>query len=81
MSAPDHRDLVIEALADSEARLLGRVAWMTADRDTWRSFTQAAIHQLHDEAGQRRALGAQYARLLDEYRQFRAQTMGQRLAA
>lgn len=42
----DHRDGVIEALADCEAALFERIVELTLDRDSWRLVAQQAIHHI-----------------------------------
>ncbi len=56
MSVRDHRDLVIEELADSEAWLLDRIVALTIERDSYRVCFQQAIHALHEREMQIRRL-------------------------
>lgn len=71
----DYRDAVIEMLADSEAALLERIANLEADVRIYRELAQEAIHQLHDALEQCDRLHAQHARVLEDYRRLREQTM------
>jgi hypothetical protein len=67
VSAGDHRDVVIEELADSEAWLLDRVVDLTIERDAYRLVLQHAIHALHEREIQIRRL-RESVRLLREGR-------------
>lgn len=68
-------DMVMEDLVDSEAELRDALIVTTADRDAYRILSHQAIHALHDLTRQRDRLREQHARLLDEYRSLRVQTM------
>ena len=46
--AGDYRDLCIEELSNSEARLIDRVASLEADVQAYRLVAVQAIHGLHD---------------------------------
>jgi hypothetical protein len=64
----DHRDMVIEHLADSEAALLVRVVELETDLRSYRELAREAVHSLH--AAHRRDLRYRdtLRRLLDELR-------------
>lgn len=74
-------DLVIEALALSEAELLQRVADLEADVAVYRELAQAGIHELHELTLSHERLRDQHQRLLDEYRHLRVQIMSAAVAA
>jgi hypothetical protein len=57
----DHRDLCIEALADSEAALLARIEELETERAAYRVLAQESLHALH-------ALTRKYDRLTDRLR-------------
>ena len=61
-------DLVISALAQSEAELLERVHVISADRDLYREMAQQAIHALHDMTIDRDRLRTRYHTVLEERR-------------
>ncbi len=77
----EHRDLVIEALADSEAALIEHVVALESERDSFRDLAHAAAGQLHDLTLQQRRLRAAHHRLLDEYRCLRAKLLSETQAA
>jgi hypothetical protein len=56
----DEDDLLVEAIIDALS---------------YREALQVAMHQLHDRHLEHERLRASHARLLDEYRHLRAQTM------
>jgi hypothetical protein len=68
-------DLVIVELADSEVRLLERLAVVEADCRVWRELAHAALAQLADLQVRHKNLTTRHERLHDEYRAQRAQTM------
>jgi hypothetical protein len=70
----DHRDIVIETLADSEAELIDRVGSLMVERDSYRALSQAAIHQLYALTAEVNRLRASHHRLIDECQRGRTQT-------
>jgi hypothetical protein len=66
----DHRDLVIEALADSEHDLAATCASL-------RETLHAAVQQLHEQQVETEKLRARYERLIIEYRSYRAATISE----
>jgi hypothetical protein len=77
----DHRDAVIEVLAEDEASLRERVASLTADVAVYRELAQAGMSALHDLTVERDRLREQHHRLIDEFRALRAHTMRTAAAA
>ena len=77
----DYKDLVIETLADDEAALLERLASLENDIRIYRELAQQALHELHHLTRRHDRLREQHARLLDEFRFLRAQTMRRSVAA
>lgn len=64
----DHRDLVIEALADGESQQVAVAA-------SYRDLAHAAVAQLSAVTRQLAALREQHRQVVDEYRTFRARVM------
>jgi hypothetical protein len=62
---------VLEALADSEAALVERLASVEADRDIYRLLAQEGLHALHHQTVTLDRLRMAHYRLLDEYRALR----------
>ena len=71
----DHRDIVIEDLADSEAALIDRIVDLELDNRALRETLHAAVDGLHHITGERDRLWAQHHRLIDEYRALRVQML------
>jgi hypothetical protein len=66
VSVRDDRDLVIEALADSEAALVDRIVDLTCERDSYRLLAQQLLGALHVVTLERDVLRDQ--RVLDRRR-------------
>ena len=75
MSAPDHRDLALEAFAADEATLLEYLVTLTTDRNAQRELAQMAIHQIHDLTQRLEKLRQQHWHLIEEYRRHREAVM------
>ena len=75
----DHRDLVIEALADSEAALLGRLEELETERAAYRVVAQESLHALHRLTVKYDRVTARLRAIVDELRELRGGT--QRRAA
>ena len=74
MSAVEDR-IVIETLAASEAELLDRIVDLTVTVESYRILAQQAIHALHEIQTRLRNLEERHQRLLQEYREFREQSI------
>lgn len=75
MSEPDHRDLVIEALARSEAELLERLAHLESLCESYRALSVTALGALHDLTLTCAGLRAQRRQLKDDYRALRTRLL------
>jgi hypothetical protein len=75
MSAPDHRDLVIAELADSEAALLDLVFDLAWDVERWRHVATHLHHLVATTVHERQQLQAALEREQDQYRYLREQTL------
>jgi hypothetical protein len=62
------RDTVLEALSDSETRLLERLEDMRAERDAYRLVAREAIHYCHTQHVALMHLRANHRRVVDEFR-------------
>ena len=71
----DHRDLVIEELADREAGLLEQIVELTIERDSYRLLAHQSMHETHKQHVELGRLRTIYHRVCDEYRDHRARTM------
>jgi hypothetical protein len=80
MRERDDRDLVIDALAQSEAEQLERLVSLEQDVQAYRELARLALTGLHDLAVERDRLRAQLAQLRDEYRALRVQILRQAAA-
>ena len=58
-----------------EQDLLDAIVELTIERETYREIAKAAIHELHDDRRELRAVREQLARPRDEYRFLREQRM------
>lgn len=67
----DYRDLVIEELADSEARLLERIGELEEAVARYRILAVAAIHDLARLTSERDSKARQLAAVREEFRRYR----------
>jgi hypothetical protein len=74
----DHRDMVIEMLADAEAELLARVRDLTSDRDTYREMSLAALDQLAIAIEKNRALTRSVRQATQELRRIHGERTARR---
>lgn len=67
-------DLVIVALAESEAHLVERVRELEADRDAYRAVVRESLTMIHRLSEQNRQLKSRVYDLLDERRAAQSRT-------
>ena len=67
----DHRDDVIQALADSEAELRGWLTELTAEIAVWRLITERSLERSRRLSGELARLRDTHYRLLREFRALR----------
>jgi hypothetical protein len=70
----DHRDVVIEMLAENESGVIAQLADMTIERNAYRDIARAAIHMIADLTRQLRRHRTSHHHLIDEFRRLREQT-------
>jgi hypothetical protein len=71
--APDYRDMAIEVLVDSEARLLARVADLELNVATHHELAEWLIRKLTDLTHRHKLLTFRLHRVLDDVRALRAE--------